>query len=628
MSIIYYYIKKYKHIQNQQFNFKTTDIICKFENNILTLNQNNYINLHDKNIKINAIVGENGSGKSTLIESLPFFNDTYEDKLKYIFVFIDKLQIIKVVSNFISNNDIENKTSLKFETSIMSEYIKDNSILFISEVINHFSILSKNINNQCLDSRLENYSKKFFHPENEKNLIEENLLDNKETFSIFTEKYKNHLLSHQHTSHIFTLLNTKHNFLKEYINIPRNIIVEFNDKTQYFADDNNFKNNVLSENDLVDEDFDESEFSDEEDLELSKIELDKDLEIDNTNERNYFSGYDLGETDLSKFHMLESIYNYLIENKINKAIKEKYINKNFDNEKIKFQELLKIDEELNVNKDILKKINFTESFIIKNKNIKSKNDFSFKINLSDLKKTIFKDYLDLQENYICESFVFSWEYELSQGEMILLNLISHIFEHSKKYQRKNILIILDESDIFLHPKWQKSLLFIIINFIKMNLSKFQFHIILTTHSPFILSDLNDTQIIYLEKGMVNSEIKLNTFASNIHDLLSESFFMGDNLMGDFAKQTLKDILSFYDSTNNKLNGNNLSDTQIKDLNKELTKYKQYTEEIGEKYIQNILLDKLEDLNERLFDFNKDLIQEEINKLEQKINLLKHKHAEN
>lgn len=628
MSIIYYYIKEYKHLNQQQFNFNTTDLTCDFKDDILTLTKSSYINLHDNKIKINAIVGENGSGKSTLIESFPFFNDAYEDKLKYIFVFMNKSKKIKVVSNFISNSDITSSSSLKFETSTISEYIKDNSILFLSEVINHFSILNKNINNQCLDSRLENYSKKFFHPENEKNLIEDRLLEDKETFTIFTDKYKSHLLSQQHTSHIFTLLNTNHKFLKDYIEIPRNIIVEFNDKTQYFGDDSSIKDNILSEKDLADEDISESEFSEEEDKELSKIELDEVLEEVTSQNKNYFSQYDLEETDLSKFHMLESIYNYLNENRIKKEIRGKYKDKNFDNEKVKFQELIKIDKDLNANKDFLKKLDFTEDFIIKNRYIKKKNDFNFRIELSNLKKTIFKDYLDSQENYICESFVFSWEYELSQGEMILLNIISHIYEHTQKDSKKHILIILDESDIFLHPKWQKSLIFIIINFIQKNLSKFNFQIILTTHSPFILSDLNDTQIIYLEEGIVNTKIKLDTFASNIHDLLSESFFMGDNLIGDFSKETLKNILKFYNETNNKIDEDNLNESQVKSLKKKLSIYRQYTDEIGEKYIKSIFLDKLEQLTEKLYNIDKDFLKEEIIELEDKLDYLKKKHAEN
>ena len=98
---------------------------------------------------------------------------------------------------------------------------------------------------------------------------------------------------------------------------------------------------------------------------------------------------------------------------------------------------------------------------------------------------------------------------------------------------KNYLCFFDEVDMGFHPDWQKKVLSFIIEFLKLVPEK-KFHLIFTTHSPFLLSDIPKEHILFL-----NNKLSIKqTFGANIHTLLSDSFFMEDGLMGEFAKSKI------------------------------------------------------------------------------------------
>lgn len=81
------------------------------------------------------------------------------------------------------------------------------------------------------------------------------------------------------------------------------------------------------------------------------------------------------------------------------------------------------------------------------------------------------------------------------------------------------------------------------------------YIIPITHSPFIISDLQKGNTIFLERTKdgncknVSKDIKLKTFGANIHTSLSDGFFMSDGLMGEFAKSKITKILRFLNNDN-------------------------------------------------------------------------------
>jgi len=137
---------------------------------------------------------------------------------------------------------------------------------------------------------------------------------------------------------------------------------------------------------------------------------------------------------------------------------------------------------------------------------------------------------------------------LSSGERTLFSQFTNIFKTIYQYKFDNYLIILDEPDNRLHPQWQKEYINLLIKFLKANFKDKNFHIILTTHSPFLISDLPKENIIFLDRDKNGNCIvedglkeKKQTFGANIHTLLSDSFFMEDGLMGEFAKSKIDEI---------------------------------------------------------------------------------------
>ena len=67
MELVYLWIKEYKNIKRQGFNFSPR-FKCEFDGENLTITENeDYVSIFPDNINITAIVGENGSGKSSAL---------------------------------------------------------------------------------------------------------------------------------------------------------------------------------------------------------------------------------------------------------------------------------------------------------------------------------------------------------------------------------------------------------------------------------------------------------------------------------------------------------------------------------------------------------------------------------
>ena len=126
----------------------------------------------------------------------------------------------------------------------------------------------------------------------------------------------------------------------------------------------------------------------------------------------------------------------------------------------------------------------------------------------------------------------------------LLNLRS-VRKGRPKYRCFNL--VLDEVELCFHPEYQRTFIFDFLRIIK--LLNFQdrcsLNVIITTHSPFILSDIPDTNILYLKDGHPENKSGLiNPFAANVNDILKQSFFLNNGFIGKFAQRKIKRLVSF------------------------------------------------------------------------------------
>lgn len=158
---------------------------------------------------------------------------------------------------------------------------------------------------------------------------------------------------------------------------------------------------------------------------------------------------------------------------------------------------------------------------------------------------------------------------LSSGEKQLIYSTSSIYYHlmnldsvkkstdNEKISYKYINVILEEIELYFHPDYQRTFINRLLEGIrKLNLENIKgINLIFVTHSPFILSDIPNSNIMYLkinDKGeSVNIEGKKKSFASNIHHLLGDNFFFESNIyIGEFAHNRINDIIKFIKKKNN------------------------------------------------------------------------------
>jgi hypothetical protein len=99
---------------------------------------------------------------------------------------------------------------------------------------------------------------------------------------------------------------------------------------------------------------------------------------------------------------------------------------------------------------------------------------------------------------------------------------------------------------------------------------------MVTHSPFILSDIPKSNVLFLENGKPVDPMQENTFGANIHSLLKNGFFLSGMPMGDFAKQKINALFA-------KLNDGHFSVEEYKAMENEILM-------VGEPYLRGKLLE--------------------------------------
>lgn len=143
--------------------------------------------------------------------------------------------------------------------------------------------------------------------------------------------------------------------------------------------------------------------------------------------------------------------------------------------------------------------------------------------------------------YTCSTFIYH-----------ILNLLS--VQDSRRVRYRNMNLVLDEVEICFHPEYQRQFVFKLIDLLtKLRLTRWcSINILIATHSPFILSDIPQQNILYLENGAcANSQVNVNPYAANVNDILHQSFFLKDAFMGEFALRRIGNLVSEIDNCNTK-----------------------------------------------------------------------------
>lgn len=258
-------------------------------------------------------------------------------------------------------------------------------------------------------------------------------------------------------------------------------------------------------------------------------------------------------------------------------------------------------------------------------------------------KVLLNETISLMDKILMNKRIFSYETlgEFSSGQKHLLTLYSRFFWAKKKIIEseighygivgESIIIFIDEGEVALHPEWQRVFFNKVSRFLSELFHEKKIQLILTTHSPFVLSDIPKDNVIFLDRdedaNSIISTIEMkNTFGANIHDLLANNFFLQNGLIGDFAKNKISITLNWLKIKANELNKSkkninanfnidpNIEILAFNSTEEEFSYHKQIIDLIGEPLVKN----KLRNMFIEYVDNDTDFLKSELEKAREKV----------
>ena len=600
IELCYFRLEKDKYINvhdakekivGKDFNFSSKYKI-KYINKNLKIEENknyipNFYNINTNNISnITAVIGKNGSGKTTLLDMItkilcvgPF------GEYNFIIAFIKNNEIYVYAKEGLINKKIEHDFKLitfenqNIKESICKDMIKNTSIVFFSNIVNlrnkqiKSSIMKNNFFNISIE---EDINKTYIEPDIELNrkYINQKFVDQR-----FVDNRVNREIKNKMTERNIKFLSQNNSILKvENISLyfkcyqTLGVFTSSLDKLRYYR-----KNNPVKRSDNY---IDKLNYSVSQKEKEIYEEIEREILDSHSNRRKtvlYIAYFIL----IDKF--FEELYNKinnneiidLINNEIKKKVKRSRaiamiyqvigVIKNIEIDKIRksYQKRNYIEDSIT---DILKEFTkFSQEIckkyertltnlnnIIRNANIMveairpyEKEKMKSSKVLHQIIPIIFVPNEEIKELYEIvnsdNNFIemFNLEFKgLSSGQQALLNMYSSFYDVLDKIEdKKNVLVLMDEPELYFHPEWQRKYIYFIVEFFNTYYKNKNVQIIFTSNSPYVLSDLNNSSVIMMEKEEENK-----TFAGNIMNLLIDNYFMEDTI-GKFAEEKIKGIVN-------------------------------------------------------------------------------------
>ena len=561
LELMFLYVNDYKLFKNVPINLNAHyEFEFKNDNSLYIKENKDFVNLFGSDINLKIFCGKNGTGKSTIINLL---RDIDSIKSKKCFIVLkDKnskfitnkrdLNIILNNENFACQYAMDNNFKI---SSLSMSLNKQNNVAFCTKrKLTHNYMLYKSLYDKCVcNSLFDHFEIRFWEfEENIKRIISKiSLSEQRSTYDIYPED-------------LYTYFQTN----------PLKYIILKKTNEEFYE---NFKpkdfilSNIISETDIIK--YIDALFQNFMDYSHIKV-------------RNY------GELNNE---LLKFIYNFpYIANSIsNYNHGDEYLFKEYPLNNDYYIDMMEEFEDLV--KDVFEIMAyqpfFEGSFLLN----RSDNDFIELFYLKPFKK------VGINRIYP-ESY--------SEGEFSKIKMVTDLITSIYGDNTEKTILLNDEIDAHIHPSWAKDYLYEYLNiikennmFVRENLDKKQkksyntkkLNIIITTHSPFILSDVTNEYIEYLDKSDTNGFLKdksqiHNTFAGNILQMFANNFFL-DSTMGKYSKEILKEIISFL--SNEKISqpfivfASDMSETD------KLNKCKQIINSVGDDILRRILQEKLE-----------------------------------
>lgn len=601
MELLYLWINQSDNgcIKQQEFNFSPlyTFNVNEIENptkliykkidtiNVFTEGYNNAIE------NITAVVGSNGVGKTTLLSYIAQKNCHYEfahgdedyeafDKNRYeleksIYVFINNGEIViyhNLKHELVFSYNIEHKifwNKNKEESSELLTYIRNQMIIYLT----NSSIVPESLQGYSDSGRSYNVN---MHPKSM------NILASKFYNSLFG-KYGLDSIKESDDDFAWIIIKKRdERTFQELLDILYYQFLISNDINDFLGE---FRNKIYISFEsifrLIEDRF-QRDF--ETIIESNRMEISKNKEMDFEFSQSqeyydkikaFFKKYEKVnfEGARQKNITITLIINLLFEaffyNKdfilpdidLGKDLYEQLkIYFNFWNSLYKFK-YLKYIEEIEVLDAILSKCNTYENLIKNTNDLANKYD---KVLDFDLASELYKDFIKLIETKFRASDSFVLRYirignlEMSSGERAMQNMFSWISlmpeldrlsgRNKEVSEINNMLLLIDEIDLYSHPEWQRRTMYQFINTINKIQKGKKIQVIVTSHSPLILSDFPQQNIIYMNRERNSRQVIVedrnhhkHSFGANIYTLLNDAFFLKNGAVGEYAKSKIMDI---------------------------------------------------------------------------------------
>ena len=155
-----------------------------------------------------------------------------------------------------------------------------------------------------------------------------------------------------------------------------------------------------------------------------------------------------------------------------------------------------------------------------------------------------------------------------------------------KYHYMNV--IFDEVELYFHPEMQRQYTSIMLKTLRsVQFSNIRgINIMMVTHSPFVLSDIPDSNVLCLGEG---NNIVTRTLGGNIMEMLSGSFFM-KNSIGDVIKEEIASIVDMYNKAVRE------SKNVKKDYINKRVRFRYVCKHVGDDFLKCMLTKMVDDIS--------------------------------
>lgn len=617
MKLLYVYVQSFgKLLKNENYKFSNEYIVAYSKNNkILTINKNmNYLEEFYGEVisDITAIVGKNGVGKTTLLNLIGrTMNDRLElsninksrkidDEYFLIYHVKNNIFYFEGVGNIDIRNMTGNKTINDNKTIFKSFYFeKDDYYFDIIQYDNKVNDKILYINNNYIESTHDLVNAMVEDPKESSFLprVKVNDISLKEWYLAYIDLCKYNMISSNEITMIFRK-NENVKYAKDFIVQPlvKESLYNVDRRINYIEENigdfySHFMSCIVSYY-----------------IELSKKVCNNKANNDwNNLRKKYFNEKKYSKSDY------KSIFTTCENN-----IKNNISSGRDDEARVIINYIGLVNNIFfslyDLNDYIIQGIDeFQLRISGKNKNDKIEKFFCALMDLKDFINKTFEDNTNREDwKYEKDDLLYEpykgdlnlelptvlYRINISTGEKNLIELLSHISYEVKSYseiqplrlsrEEKTYIILVDEIEDAMHLDWSRNLMNFIITYIEkqsldLGYATYSYvelgvkvQLIFTTHSPFLLSDLNRNSIVALElkNGITKRKRDVCSFAQNIQRIMNNEFFIQD-CYGTFAQNKIQGIIK-------RLN-------EKEELNDEEKKTMKLTiDEIGEPLLKNKL----------------------------------------